>query len=248
MGIGKTLGLTYLAWNNYYYKKRSICANYNLYGIPYTPILTLDDLKKMIPSETATTEQLMLQKEIFFAADELWRWIDSRCAIMGFSKTRTQKIENKIVTDILAASRKAFVTVAYTTQTFDQVDKRIKQITDFVFYPVLVGDNTLCRMSVFKGSRPTIGTMLPDIRFFCEPMFAMYNTYEIIQPLLEGEVSEEKTQHPTENPAWIKYCRDRKMTDEQIARKTEAMLKNILRKEEKEEELPLVDDENTKNQ
>jgi hypothetical protein len=166
--------------------------------------------------------------------------------MLGMTARKTKKIENKIITDILAASRKAFVTVAYTSQTFDQVDKRIKTITDFVFYPVLLGDNTLCRMSVFKGSRPTIGTMLPDIRFYTEPMYAMYNTYEVIQPLEEGELSSEVVQPITENPAWIKYCKDRKMTDEQMQKFSEAIMKNILRKEEKES--PLADDENAKNQ
>jgi hypothetical protein len=70
LGVGKTLGLTYLSWNNYYYKRRNICANYNLYGIPFTPVRTLEDLQKMIPSKTATVEELLTQKEIFFAADE----------------------------------------------------------------------------------------------------------------------------------------------------------------------------------
>jgi hypothetical protein len=230
LGVGKTLGLTYLVWNNYYYKKRQIAANYNLYGIPFTPIKTLEDLKKMIPSETATIEQLLVQKEVFFAGDELWRWIDSRCAIMGFSKQKTQKIENKVITDILAASRKAFVTIGYTSQTYDQVDKRIKNITDFVFYPVILGDNTLCKITVFKGSKPTVSAMLPDIRFFCEPMYAMYNTYEIVQPLEQGELSDEVLIPVNQNPAWIKYCKDRKMTDEAITRESEQMTKLIIRK------------------
>jgi hypothetical protein len=230
LGIGKTLGLTYLAWNNYYYKQREICANYNLYGIPFTPVKTLDDLKRMIPMETATTEQLLGQKEVFFAGDELWRWIDSRCAIMGFGKTKTSRIENKVITDILSASRKAFVTIAYTTQSYDQVDKRIKNITDFVFYPIIIGDNTLCKMTVFKGSKPTVSSMLPDIRFFCEPMFAMFNTYEIVQPLTEGEVSSEQFLLISNNPAWIKYCKDRGRNDEQITKETGRMLKSITRK------------------
>lgn len=225
------MGLTYLAWNNYYYKQRKICSNYNLYGIPFTPVKTLDDLKRMIPMETATIEQLMQQKEVFFAGDELWRWIDSRCAIMGFTTQKTKRIENKVITDILAASRKAFVTVAYTTQTYDQVDKRIKNITDFVFYPVIIGDNTLCRVSVFKGSRPTISSLLPDIRFFCEPMFAIYNTYEIVQPLNEGYISEEVMMPISSNPAWIKYCKDRGKTEEQIMKESENMTKMITKKE-----------------
>jgi hypothetical protein len=230
LGVGKTLALTYLAWNNYYYKKRSICANYNLYGIPFTPVLTLDDLKKMIPMETASVEQLLAQKEIFFSADELWRWIDSRCAVMGLSSQKTKRIENKVVTDILAASRKAFVTIAYTTQTYDQVDKRIKNITDFVFYPVIIGDDTLCRVSVFKGSRPTISSLLPDIRFFCEPVFAMYNTYEIVKPLNEGVLSSELLLNISSNPAWIKYCKDKKYSDERIAKESEKITEMITKK------------------
>jgi hypothetical protein len=230
LGVGKTLALTYLAWNNYYYKGRQICANYNLYGIPFTPVLTLDDLKRMIPMETATAEQLLTQKEIFFAGDELWRWIDSRCAVMGLSKQKTARIENKVVTDILAASRKAFVTIGYTTQSYDQVDKRIKNITDFVFYPIILGDNTLCRVSVFRGSRPSIGNIMPDIRFFCEPMFAIYNTYEIVKPLAEGELSQERLLPISSNPAWIKYCKDKKWTDEKILRESEGMTKIITKR------------------
>jgi len=178
--------------------------------------------------KTASAEELLEQKEIFFAADELWRWIDSRCAMLGYSKTKTTKIENKIVTDILSASRKAFVTIAYTTQTYGQVDKRIKDITDFVFYPIIIGEN-LCRVSVFKGSKPTVGTMLPDIRFYCEPIFAMYNTYEIVQPLEEEGVSEEILLPISENPAWIKYCKDKGMSDEQIKKESEQIAKMVMK-------------------
>jgi hypothetical protein len=151
--------------------------------------------------------------------------------MMGLSKTKTQRIENKVMTDILAASRKAFVTIGYTTQSYDQVDKRIKNITDFVFYPVIVGDDTLCRISVFKGSRPTVSSLLPDIRFFCEPMFAIYNTYEIVKPLNEGETSTEVFLPIKDNPAWIKYCRDRKMSDEKMLDESNKVTKMVVRKE-----------------
>ena len=148
LGGGKTSSLTYLAWNNYYYKERNIFANYNIYGIPFHPVKTLGDLQRMIPMKTMTADELMARKEIFFAGDELWRWIDARTALID-DKKKGRQINNKVVTDILGASRKQGVTIAYSTQTLQQVDKRIRDITDFIFYPVLLGDNDLCRISVF---------------------------------------------------------------------------------------------------
>lgn len=71
LGGFKTCSLTYLVWNNWYYKDREIYSNYNLYGIPYTPVKSLEDIEAMIPTETPTAEQLMNQKEIFFAGDRV---------------------------------------------------------------------------------------------------------------------------------------------------------------------------------
>lgn len=226
--MGKTLTLTYLGWNNWYYKNREICANYNIYGIPYTPVKTLDDLKRMIPAETPTLEQLMNIKEVVFLGDELWRWIDSRCALYDITKREREHIKNKIITDILSASRKAFVTVIYTTQTVMQVDKRIRDVTDFTVYPIIKGDNYLCHARFFAGPNPTAYQMNKDIRFFCEPFFAMFNTYERIEPLDEGYVSEKIFQPIETNPAWVKYLRDKGYMDNQIIKhslKIEELLK-----------------------
>jgi hypothetical protein len=229
LGGGKTNTLTYLAWNNYYYKERLIFSNYNLYGIVFHPVKTLDDLQRMIPMKTATAEELLSRKEIFFAGDELWRWIDSRTALFDDRK-EGRKINNKVVTDILGASRKQGVTIAYSTQTLAQVDKRIRDVTDFIFYPVLLGDNDMCRVSVFRGPKASIGSMMPDIRFFTEPIFAMFNTHEIVEPLIEGEESPEMILPIETNPAWIKHLvKDKHIKMESIKTYSDKVLKSIAR-------------------
>jgi len=191
----------------------------------------------MIPMRTLTTEELMARHEIFFAGDELWRWIDSRCGMMEGSKAKTLKVQNRIVTNILAASRKAFVTIAYSAQTFGQIDKRIRDVTDFICYPLLMGDNFMCRVTVFKGSKAAIGNIMPDIRFYAEPMFAIYNTYEVVEELEQAGKTKELTRRITDNPAWIKYLRDRGFTDKRIQSYSEQVLRGIMRPPEKEEEM-----------
>ncbi|MFQ6056428.1 MAG: LAGLIDADG family homing endonuclease, partial [Methanosarcinales archaeon] len=59
---GKTLALTYLAWNNWYRKQRRIFANLDLFGFPFTKITSIPELDRM--------------QEGFFAGDELWLWVD----------------------------------------------------------------------------------------------------------------------------------------------------------------------------
>lgn len=223
LGVGKTLTLTYLGWNNWFHKGRKICSNYTLYGIPFTPIKTVEDLQRMIPAETPTLEQLMNVKEVCFVGDELWRWIDARCSVMDVSEKERKKIKNKFITDILAASRKAFVTVIYSSQTLDQIDRRIRSVTDFTVYPMIKGDNYVCHARFFVGPRPNAYNIDKDIRFYCEPFFAMFNTYERVQPLDEGYESKEQFNPVEQNPAWIKYLKDRGIKDEDIKGECEAV-------------------------
>jgi hypothetical protein len=228
LGIGKTLTLTYLLWNNWYYKNRNVCANYNIYGIPFTPVRTLEDLQKMIPAHTPTLEELKVMKETVFGGDELWKWIDSRTSVMDVKESVRKNIKNKVVTDILAASRKAFVTVIYTAQTIRQIDKRIRDVTDFTVYPLIRGENYMCHARFFAGTSSQAYSMDKDIRFFCEPFLSMFNTFERILPLEEGYTSEEIFQSIEINPAWVKYCLDRGMKEnliEKYSKEIEASLK-----------------------
>ncbi|MFQ6054822.1 MAG: hypothetical protein ACE5KE_00235 [Methanosarcinales archaeon] len=188
LGSGKTLALTYLAWLNWYKKKRKIFSNYSFYGFPYTPIKNVTDLDSM--------------KSGFFAGDELWLWVDSRTS---------KKERNRFVASILLKSRKRDITIAYTSQAISQIDKRIRQITDFIAYPLMSVDNRFCRIEVFRGPRPAISTRIkPPIYFVTEPVYAMFNTYEEVNIIEEEskKLHKEVTIPITKNPAWIRYLKE----------------------------------------
>jgi len=116
LGKGKTLALAYMCWNNYFIKKRKVYSNFRLYGIPHTLVRTLEGLMRIIPMK-ASEKEIMEGKEIFFAGDELWRWVGSRMIGKGSKKLK------ETIDRILLASRKAFVTIVYTVQTPKQIDK-----------------------------------------------------------------------------------------------------------------------------
>ncbi len=186
LGAGKTLALSYLAWNNWFKKKKRLYSNYNFYGMPFTPVNSLPNLDKM--------------KEGFFAGDELWLWVDSR----------TSKAErNRIISSILLKSRKRGITIAYTTQTIQQIDKRIRDITDFIAYPLMSVNNDYCRIEIFRGPRPTMSSRMKNpVYFVCEPIYSIYNTYEEVRPPEEKEEYNEIFQPITQNPAWIKFLKN----------------------------------------
>jgi hypothetical protein len=155
LGAGKTLCLTYLAWRNYR-KGLKIFSNYHL-AIPHNPVNTVNDILDM--------------KKGFFAGDELWSWIDARASM---SK------KNKIVGNFLLTSRKRDVNFAFTTQTFNQVDIRIRRVCDFIAIPQLSVDEKIARMMVF--SYPSL-QLIKVYKFRSPAIWDLYNTNEVVQAL-----------------------------------------------------------------
>lgn len=185
LGAGKTLGLTFLTWNNWFKKGRRIFSNYNLYGIPFTKVKSIPDLDSMSSG--------------FFSGDELWTWLNSW-------EGKSEK--NQLISSILLKSRKRDITIAYSTQTLQQVTKRIRDVTDFTAYPILSPDGTWCRMNIFRGTRLLPAMLMPPARYFnVESVIAMYNTYEEIKPIELNGVSKEMYMPIRENPAYITYCK-----------------------------------------
>lgn len=186
LGAGKTLGLAFLTWNNWFKKGRRIFSNFNLYGFPYTKIETIPDLDNMSSG--------------FFAGDELWSWLDSW-------EGKSEK--KRLISSILLKSRKRDITIAYTTQTLQQIVKRIRDVTDFTAYPIMSGDGTWCRMNIFRGTRLIPAMLVNPARYFnVESVVAMYNTYEEIKPIeMEGKSVEMYNPIRT-NPAYFGYCRE----------------------------------------
>jgi hypothetical protein len=193
LGSGKTLGLTYLIWTNWFKKHRRIFSNYNIFGIPYTKVTTIPALESM--------------QSGFFAGDELWTWIDSWAG-----KSEKQKV----ISSILLKSRKRDITICYTTQTIQQINKRIRDVTDFVAYPIMSPDGTYARLEIFRGPKPSFGSYINPPRYFnAEPVYAMFNTYEEIKPIDEDTTRQEEMFNDIEmNPAWLKFLHEKKLMDD----------------------------------
>jgi len=160
LGAGKTLTLTYLAIKQHLERGRKIYSNYRLYGVPYFHVDSIPDIESM--------------SQGFVALDEMWLWIDARCSLQQ---------KNRVTSSILLKSRKRGLTIAYTTQSFDQVDKRVRKITDFMAYPILSVGNSYCKVVIFRGSHPTVGGIIQKIYFRPEIVYQAFNSQEEIQPL-----------------------------------------------------------------
>lgn len=214
LGVGKTLTLTYLAWNNYYYKKRKIASNYTLYGIPFIPIKTVREFFTFIPP-TTTKDEILSNVEKAFFGDDFWKWIGSATLGLGTKK------KSEIIKRILMASRKSFVTVFYSTQLARMIKPEIREVTDLLMKPVLSPDKSYCKVYVYGLMEGKYLHPMQPIYFNTEPIIAMYNTYEVAYEA-ELDLDDEElysdlpkdfkiieTFNPIEeNPAWMKYCRD----------------------------------------
>lgn len=207
LGAGKTLTLTYLAWHNWFSKARRVYSNYTLYGIPYTRVSTIKDLDSI--------------KEGFCAFDELWLSISSW--------TKNKQIE--FITTILLKSRKRGLTIAFTTQTIGQINRRIREVTDFIAYPIMSAEGNYCRVEVFRGPNPTAGSRVTaPIYYDVEPVIAIFNTYEEAQPFEPSdEVTLREEFNPiTKNPGWIRYLRSIGITSQkEIEKYSMQMMKRI---------------------
>jgi len=188
LGSGKTLSLTFLAWHYYlkWQKSRPIYANYHLNlfyqskdgkvkKIPYQYISDPDDLDKV--------------RNGFFAGDELWIWLDSRASA---SK------RNRFTSMILLKSRKRDMDIVYTTQTFGQVDRRVRNVTDFIAFPVLSKDQTWCQLFIFTNHTYRF---MKKMKFYAPAFFPMYDTTE------EIDTETEKKALPQVRKEILKACR-----------------------------------------
>jgi len=206
LGRGKTLALAYMCWNNLFIKNRKIYANFTLYGIPFTRITTLEGLMSIIPLET-TEKDILEGKEVFFAGDELWRWLSSRCIGQGARKRK------ELINRVLLASRKAEVTIVYTVQTPKQIDTWIRDVTDMWILPFLDTDAGILRL--FWLDYPVIKPTMRDLMIHSKgkptvvkatPFYAIYSTHERIPMIDEGKDDLVERVIPiSRNPSWRKY-------------------------------------------
>lgn len=159
LGCGKTLGLTFLAWHNANRGKK-IYSNYKLVDIPHTYVDKTEDIDDMHNG--------------FFAGDEMWLWLDSRSS---HSK------RNKFISSILIKSRKRNMEIVYTTQSFYQIDVRIRNITDYIVTPVMSRSGSTCKLMWYTKGSFYLNKPIKIIRFNTKPFFAMYDTTEEIESI-----------------------------------------------------------------
>jgi hypothetical protein len=202
LGKGKTLTLTYLGWNNFFIRRKKIYSNYDLYGIPYTKITTIGSLEALMPLEN---ENVLYKQEVVFLGDELWRWVSARTIGKG------AKAMKDLIDRILLGSRKAFVTVMYTTQNLAQVDPWVRRTTDLFIYPII--NNGILNIYFLSNpvSNPTLQQLYKystdkPLRVLVEPFYAMFNTYQRVPPLQDGyDDMVERVVNIRKNPALQRY-------------------------------------------
>jgi hypothetical protein len=158
LGSGKTLSLTFLTWKNWFYRKKKIYSNYHLFKIPYVWVDSVSTMETMSHG--------------WFSADEFWLWVDA---------LDSKEKKNRVVTNILLKSRKRDLTYAYTSQTINQLNLRVRKVQDFTCMPILNADESVCKCVVFKGCSNM--TYMKTFYFKTGLFKTMYDHTEEVAPL-----------------------------------------------------------------
>jgi len=172
------------------YEKRKIYSNIMLYDIWFYKLNTISELN--------------WARNGFVLLDELWS--------AGLDARMSRRKKNVVTANILGKSRKRSLTIVFTVQTLRQLDSRIRDVLDFVAYPVMNSDGSICRLYIWRGNKPK-GRPLKVLRFFTEDVYKHYNSREEVPELIDdtdeeglGEKEPEYIFVPsTKNPAWVEY-------------------------------------------
>jgi hypothetical protein len=112
--------------------------------------------------------------------DELHEYADSR---------NSGTLQNKRVADFFLQSRHTKSNVYYTTQFKDQIDKRIRRITDIdiVCENLFMdldndGDDDLFKITIADRRMPELRPK--EMKFYAKPIFDMFDSTERINPFV----------------------------------------------------------------
>jgi len=116
------------------------------------------------------------------AIDELHEYADSR---------NSGTLQNKRVADFFLQSRHFNCDIYYTTQYKDQVDKRIRRITDIdiICENLFIdsdndGDDDMFKMTIKDNRSTDANPAVKEIIFYAYPIFQMYDSTERINPFV----------------------------------------------------------------
>jgi archaellum biogenesis ATPase FlaH len=161
-GDGKTLLMTGLG---YLYNKvdgMKVYANYHLIGIPYEYITF--EILASFPEDLVNAVVLMDEAHIGADAYEVFR------------KTV------KAITTFATQLRKRNVILIWSTQRFNTVAKRLRQMTNYVLEVQKTNIEGMIDIKVFDRSQPASNSFLNEFIFNGKKYFKMYDTNEIIEP------------------------------------------------------------------
>jgi len=153
---------------NWYRKRQKLYSNYHLYKIPYIYI--------------DSPEKLKYARGGFITLDEFWTFVDSRAS---------SSAKNKLVSDIILKSRKRDLTVTFTSQMLDMLDKRIRKIMDFTAYCILNQEETIGKVLIFRGGYPKEHMLLKQFMYRTPMVWKLYDTMEELS-MNEGDETEPK--------------------------------------------------------
>jgi hypothetical protein len=106
-------------------------------------------------------------KDGFVAMDELWLLADARTS---------RATKNRITSNILAKSRKRGLTISFTAQVLSSIDSRIRQIVDFISYPIMNPNETLVKLLIFRGSKANNGNYMKTLYYKTPLVYQMYDS------------------------------------------------------------------------
>lgn len=198
-GSGKTATLAYMGMM-YYQQGYKIHANFELF-LPQP-----DGSKRTICHSIRTYRDFNNIRNGYFLGDELWSWIDARMSMSD---------ANMFLSDILLKARKRHFNLINTVQHLSQLEKRIRNITQYIIYPksIITDPETGERVEIKQDLLHPID-MLPylpyttihafvtvpdpitgiydkvvnEFEFPLASVASVYNTDEEVEELLAGEL------------------------------------------------------------
>jgi hypothetical protein len=115
--------------------------------------------------------------------DELWSSCDSR---------ESMKNKNSIVSNILLKSRKRDIHFGFTAQEFGQIDKRLRDQTEFYAEPELSKNETFCRIYVYSVIKGKTGSLQRTFKFATLPFFRMFDTNFEVEPFYDENIKKKE--------------------------------------------------------
>lgn len=159
VGSGKTLLMTYFL-NKYYKRNWRVMTNYGL------------TFKHEKANFSAFQDLKIDLNHVALGIDEIHLWMDSRTSM---------KKRNRVFSYFITQSRKRNLIFYWTSQRFGQIDKRLRENTDYLFEckKYKSGNKVIIRASMTDMD----SGKTKKITLKANPIFKLYDSHEIINPV-----------------------------------------------------------------